>query len=374
MPDTSNSIRTLLTDEQATELNEPIVQQLAQTCFDPLLYDSCRVGEGVTSFSEQASSNFLLTESRWEMLKRLDANPAPLQEFMAAKPGTGRLGIYFEHLFEFFLRNDPAIKLLSRNLAVRHEGHTLGEFDFIYHEIEADTVTHHELAVKYYMGFDSAIDKPITRTFNEDKGQDTNDITMRGIWLGPAVHDSFEQKLAKLETKQSRLTQSAEAKHALAQAGIPEPQLFRNTVNGQLFYPTRPDKLGKPPAPTHCNTNHLKGQWLTVADLEQADIFESWNASNYDRVSTSTLRFLPRGKLQWLSPLVEGAQHKAAIAGYNEEGKLASASNDLMNREAFIVFAEKQFEKYKRPFMAELFSERALGRRIFVAPNEWPYL
>jgi hypothetical protein len=48
-----------------------------------------------------------------------------------ARLSSRRLGLYYEALWQFALRQAPGIELLAANLAIRDGGHTLGELDML---------------------------------------------------------------------------------------------------------------------------------------------------------------------------------------------------------------------------------------------------
>jgi hypothetical protein len=67
-----------------------------------------------------------------------------------ARLSSRRLGLYYEALWQFALRQAPGIELLAANLAIRDGGHTLGELDMLLRD--RDGVHHLELAIKLYLG------------------------------------------------------------------------------------------------------------------------------------------------------------------------------------------------------------------------------
>ncbi|MFK7731195.1 MAG: DUF1853 family protein, partial [Pseudomonadales bacterium] len=169
-------MQVLTTDEAAIQqLTHPMVRDLGWACFSQAVLVHTESIDSVQIESTHESM-FPLTPGRLQALQNLDASPKPLQDFLNSKTGRRRLGIYFEHLVEYFLLNDPDMELLVRNLAVRDETRTLGEFDFVYvdHSL-GGTVIHLEIALKFYMALaESMRPKPKRR------------------WLGPGSQDALE--------------------------------------------------------------------------------------------------------------------------------------------------------------------------------------
>ena len=93
----------------------------------------------------------LLGEHGFRYLLALDADPAPLTDYLAQRAPFGhRLGIYAEELLAFWFANAPHAKLHAYNLPVFSDGQTLGAADFV---VSLNQQPYHiELACKYYGG------------------------------------------------------------------------------------------------------------------------------------------------------------------------------------------------------------------------------
>lgn len=196
-------------------------------------------------------------------LAELDADPTPLQEFLAGE-NDKRLGHYFESLWAYSLNIHPRYTLLARNLQIRSGATTHGEFDLIVEDRIERNVQHWELAVKFYLGFG-----------------DTRQLTH---WTGTDRRDRLHRKLAHLCDNQLQLDSNRHARQALDEAGL---TLDGHTaiVKGRLFYPAYHQG---PPA--QAAAEHLRGYWLTLEDF-------------VDRFEHSSLCWKPIEKLQWLGPL-----------------------------------------------------------------------
>lgn len=179
-------------------------------------------------------------------LAALDRNPAPLLQVLADNPSS-RLGFYFEGLYHFLLTDILGWPLLLKNSQVRREGRTLGELDFIIHNPVDDRIEHHEIAVKFYLGFPSA------------------DATAT-LWYGPNANDRLDIKTRRLINHQCALTRRPETRELLQSHGItsaPEPRLF---MPGYLFYPVQTDLA----PPSHSPANHARGRWCRIESLNRA--------------------------------------------------------------------------------------------------------
>jgi hypothetical protein len=172
--------------------------------------------------------------ARW--LRLLDKDDSCLSEWLAAS-STHRLGLYYERLWQFALRQAPGVELLAANLPVRVNGHTLGEMDVLLRD--RDGVHHVELAVKFYLGRDDAT------------GESTSH------WLGPGREDRLDRKLLHLASHQLPLSNQPAARQRLLSLGLTDPQPWL-WLGGYLFYPWH----AHGEAPAGANAAHLRGDWL----------------------------------------------------------------------------------------------------------------
>ena len=125
------------------------VRDLAWACFSPPLMLTAQLGIDSAGL---VNCHLGMTTERAAWLAELDRDPSALLGFLADNT-SGRLGIYFERLWQFFLQQDPQVELLAHNLPIHDSGRTLGEFDCLYHCHQRQCDVHLELAVKYYLGY-----------------------------------------------------------------------------------------------------------------------------------------------------------------------------------------------------------------------------
>ncbi|TVP87966.1 MAG: DUF1853 family protein [Pseudomonadaceae bacterium] len=182
--------------------------------------------------------------------------PSRLTE--AVKP---RLGLYFEDLYEHLLCDLLGWELLGRNLPVREGGRTLGELDFLLRNPHNGAIEHHEIAIKFYLGY-------------PDHGYN--------LWYGPNANDRLDLKSERLLGHQRSLSSLEATRDMLMGVGLPVPETTRVFMPGYLFYPAEVSLK----APQQVADNHLRGYWHRDAQLQPA----------------ATQTWVPLKKPHWLGP------------------------------------------------------------------------
>lgn len=160
------------------------------------------------------------------LLLDLDCNPAPLLEHLARR-NSNRLGLYFEQLYGYALTEILGQRILAQNLPVRAQGRTLGELDFLVHDPARDQMVHHEIAVKFYMGW--------TNKERVCTGQSGNDIGRASGWYGPDTRDQLSAKLQRLREHQIPMWQSEVGLQCLREEGLAAPEASHLGLYGYLF-------------------------------------------------------------------------------------------------------------------------------------------
>ncbi|MDX1733730.1 MAG: DUF1853 family protein [Halioglobus sp.] len=295
------------------------MRDLAWACFSqPLIHCS----DFARTAADPVDCKIALTAPRRAWLASLDADPQPLHAHLEAR-GSRRLGMYYEGLWHFLLRNDPALELVAHNQPVQHDGRTIGEFDCLYFCRERNCHVHLELTVKYYLGY------PVRSGSAAPSTQ----------WLGPNTRDRLHRKLRHLLEKQSRLADQPGARAVLAELGIDTLQR-EIAFRGYLFQPPAPL-----PYPQGHNRHSVSGSWLRIGELRQA--LQDMPAAT----------FLPLPRLRWLSPAVAAASDRPQAGG-----EIVSTLRQRLARKPVPVL------------LAALDDAGAEQTRLFVTPDDWPHL
>lgn len=160
-----------------------------------------------------------------------------------------KLGHYFEQLYACLLTEVLGWQILARNLPVRDGGRTLGELDFLVRNPATGEAEHHEVAVKFYLGY---------RPSAEGETR----------WYGPNSRDRLDLKSRRLLEHQARLAEKPQTLALLDSLGLPRPARSRVLMPGYLFYP-RDDSLT---APVGVPVGHQRGSWLRASAVENSQL------------------------------------------------------------------------------------------------------
>lgn len=179
-----------------------------------------------------------------------DQNPEQGPSLITEKPHP-RLGLYFERLYECLMAEVLGWDVLARNLPIRSEGITLGELDFVLRNPHTKGIEHHEIAIKFYLGY--ALSSGETR------------------WYGPNANDRLDIKTQRLLEHQSQRSQLAETVSALGLLDIHETPAPRIFMPGYLFYPFERELS----PPLQAPSNHARGHWVYV-DQARSMNTETW--------------------------------------------------------------------------------------------------
>lgn len=305
--------------------NNNCVRDLAWAIFSPPM-----VAQIDTAWGSVHAPAFALTRDRQHWLAALDADPSPLQSFLATSQ-SHFLGVYFEALWRFFLLQDNEVTLLASNRQVIDDGRTAGEFDMFYRCHHRNATVHLELAVKFYLGLPVHAD---------------TDLHQAQFWLGPNCVDRLDLKIGHLRDHQLPLINHPGAQDWLQKEKL-LPAIQEVALHGYLFYPSSADGCMPDNAPDNASHQHLRSHWLRVDQLS--------NLQSAD-AKQKHYRIVPR--LQWL------------CSHYVADGQW----------QTYAHFAEKVHRELDSALMQPvLCEETAAGsalaqRRFFVAPPDWPAL
>ncbi|MEH6518180.1 MAG: DUF1853 family protein [Halioglobus sp.] len=301
-------------------LENRYVRDLAWACFSPAIVHSRKLADDNHNVENCGLS---LNDDRRRWLLQLDSEPQNLLAHLSNKPHT-RLGLYFEHLWHFFLSEDPQVDFTAHNLAVRDQGRTLGEFDCLYFCRKRQRHFHLELAVKYFL------------SHSPGTGDDPSHWH---DWLGPNCKDRLDLKIDHMMQRQIRLSEQPVAKEILAGLGIGE-LATEVEMKGWLFT----QDSNPLPAPHAHNNERRLAKWIKIGDWETCLDAHDW----------SDIALLPR--LQWLAPALR-------------------KDVDLMAPEAQRKYLMQHFQSSERPLLLAGFGGGDIEQgRFFVTPDNWPII
>jgi hypothetical protein len=288
--------------------NTPAVRHLAWLCHAPQLIQH-------TSVFEPAR---YLPDNYLEVLRAWDKNPSAGPQVLCATPHH-RLGYYVESLYACLITDLLGWTILARNLPIRAGGTTLGELDFLIHNPHTDAVEHHEIAIKFYLGYAGCAQQP------------------QG-WYGPNPRDRLDIKTERMLGPQRQRSLMPETLELLAHHGIQAPAISRVFMPGYLFYPHKP--APEITLPISCPGHHLRGQWMY------------WE--NVTDINTRT--WVPLIKPHWLGPWVQPYAP--------DDIALTQAFTDIKDTQTPRLFAIVQHDHN-----TGLWKETD---RVFVVPAHWP--
>ncbi|MFV8816450.1 DUF1853 family protein [Haliea sp. E17] len=298
------------------QLATPAVRDLAWACFSPQLLDSRSVdGEPGLHYCD-----FPLDTPRRHWLAALDADPQPLLDWLEDSR-KGRIGLYFERLWHFFLQCDPAVELVAHNLPVRSGGLTLGEFDVIYFCRRRQCHAHLELAVKFYLRRAGA---------NNDWRN----------WLGPNSRDRLDRKIGRMRDHQLHLADTDAGRAVLAGLGVHHVER-EIALKGRL-YRHRGEPGPAPGAAGATGESPLPDDWLYLRELPGT--------------LPADMHYALLDRQQWLAPVM--ARDARCVAARELDSAVQSA-----------------MATYMRPLqIARLETDGREAQRTFVVPDNWPQL
>lgn len=293
-----------------TRFRTPAVRHLAWMCHTPQLLG----GPEVMNLRPYLPDDLHARLREWDADP--EAGPAVLTQ-----PANRRLGMYFESLYACLVSEILGWELLVRNLPIRHAGITLGELDFVVRNGHTGVVEHHEIAVKFYLGY---------------LPPGAAEVGSATRWYGPNARDRLDLKTRRLLDEQSQRTALPETAAALQRAGIEQPQLSRIFMPGYLFYP-----LGaQVEAASWVPVSHPRGIWAYLEAAMQMDV-SHW---------------VPLRKPHWLGPWVQSSAP--------DPGECEMALDEIALAATPRLFARL----HPHPVSGDWCEVQ----RIFVMPGRWP--
>lgn len=160
-------------------------------------------------------------------------------------PRNSVLGKRMESFFELAIKHSGRYNMIASNIQIINNKTTLGELDFLLHDLQRDLPLHVELVYKLYV-YDPEMDN------EEDK------------WIGPNRRDSFSEKLTKLRAKQFPLLYKNESLDYIKEYGLDPKRIEQQLCfKARLFLPADQDLI--------FNKDYITGNWLRLVDFEKMD-------------------------------------------------------------------------------------------------------
>ncbi len=241
----------------------PQVRHLAWICSAAQLY------RGGDSFNPGSwlPDDWTLRLADW------DQNPAGKPALLQSEVAPRKLGAYFEVLYQVLIEDLLGWKVEARNQQIIVEGRTLGELDFLVRNKNTGSLEHHEIAVKFYLGYPHPDDESVR-------------------WYGPNSRDRLDLKTQRLLEHQSTMALTDAGRGLLKRLGLDEPVVPKVFMPGYLFLP-----LGQPLAlPDQVDTALATGSWQRYSQFEMGN--ELW---------------VPLIKPDWLGPYLHLQQPDAEL-------------------------------------------------------------
>jgi hypothetical protein len=300
-----------------SQFETPAVRHLAWLCQSAqLIRDPC-----VFAPEDFLPKDYLATLQTW------DKHPTLAPDILNTPPHY-RLGHYVEALYACLLTDLLGWTLLARNLPVRDDGITLGELDFVVQNPLTRDVEHHEIAIKFYLGYHGSASHPPG-------------------WYGPNPRDRLDIKTTRMLQQQRQRALLPASLRALSARGIAAAHISRVFMPGYLFYPlsqmdnnTAPAQIPSVSTLSSVPASHLRGHWMYL-----------------DRIAeTDTTNWVPLIKPHWLGPWLQ----KNTPDPFQRQQTLSAIRQTQSPR----LFARLEYNSGR-----QLWSEK---QRIFVVPSQWP--
>lgn len=306
------------------QLKQRVVRDLYWACFsEPLMNSGCD------------TANFKVVNQCFPHLEQwflaLDAAPTPLLKHISLQKST-RIGLYFEMLWEYYLRYAGVAELLAKNRQVRKGKQTIGEYDFVYYCYRRQCHIHLETAVKFYMGVPGYC------------GDNIAGLEQRKSWLGPACKDRLDIKYDALLQRQLELSKTKEGSESLVQLDVTDVRR-ELALKGILFYPY---DVIEAPAPVDNSVSHGRGIWLHQDQLLQLCS---------DIAAIDEIKWVILERRHWCSPMQ------------------TDSLECLLDDDQLMLWMESYFaDSYSMPIQIASMIQGQLwqeSQRYFVVPNGW---
>lgn len=154
-------------------------------------------------------------------------------------------GKRMEQLLKHAILASERYDVIAENIQIIENNLTIGELDFILHDLAQNRLIHLELAVKFYV-YDPTLPEEMQR------------------WIGPNRRDSLVRKLDKLKSHQFPLIYRPETQSTLQNLDLPDlPITQALCFKTMLFVPEGQQTF----TPEVVSPNALSGTWIRYSDF-----------------------------------------------------------------------------------------------------------
>lgn len=272
-----------------------------------------------------------------ENLERLILSLPP--HLFGKAPGAFRLGIYFECLLDFWLRNSSQFEVLAKGKVVRSpEGGTLGEIDWLLRNLAIGGVEHWECAVKFYLA----------------------DVSAQTLFdfHGPNRKDTFGRKLAHMVQKQLALkVADFDVERSIC---LIKGRLFFRWCSGEPIWTSIGEYQSLHPesgvaAIRELDPQGSAGLWITFDQLPQLLEYLK-RIRNIEGVGGDELQCFILPKTCWLS--------RVEIEDLPSLSLFSQTKDFSISHPCYVSLCLRADVKSQKPGILEL-------ERFFVVPNRW---
>lgn len=186
--------------------------------------------------SEQWCADMFDRDREW--FEALQLKPGAIEAFVDhGVSGPIPLGKRFERYLLYWFTHSSSWQMVCHGLQVKHDQHTLGEYDFVVRDLDNGEVIHVEVACKFYLS--------------------VSNVRQHRQWVGPSGRDRLDVKVETL-ARQVQLSRTREGEQALRALGVQQvtPLVL---LKGFFFYHF--SELTRARAPFGAHDRHNAGWW-----------------------------------------------------------------------------------------------------------------
>lgn len=189
-------------------------------------------------------------------------------------PRNRRLGHQAEFVFGQLIKASKRYSVIADSIQLTGQTRTLGELDYIIHDLELEQFLHVELTYKFYL-----LDKSISERLEQ--------------LVGPNRSDNFVKKLTKIKDKQLPLLYSDASREVLKKYAIdPDEIEQRVAFYGHVFTPIDDVSFDIEGLDPHC----VAGVWVCSDDFDAT----RFGNSTFYLPSKSEWLHLPHRDQEWI--------------------------------------------------------------------------